>query len=78
MRRIMKVFMLIKTEIGSEHNVLQKLRKIKEIEESHMIYSEYDIIIGFTVQNREEIYKLRNEKIRKIPGIHQTMTLPCF
>jgi len=70
--------MLIKTEIGVEDDVLKALRKIQEIEESYMLYGYYDTIIGFTVQNREEIYKLRNEKIRKIPGIHQTMTLPCF
>jgi DNA-binding Lrp family transcriptional regulator len=74
----MRVFMLIKTEIGTEHNVLKELRKIKEIEESDMVYGDYDIIIEFTVQNSEEIYRIRNEKIRKIPGTHQTLTLTCF
>lgn len=70
--------MLIKTEIGTEDNVLKELRKIKEIEESHMVYGDYDIIIEFTVQNSEETYRIRNEKIRKIPGTHQTLTLTCF
>jgi DNA-binding Lrp family transcriptional regulator len=74
----MKVFMLIKTEFGAENDVFKKLGEIKEIEESHMLYGEYDIIIGFTVHNREEIYTIRNEKIRKIPGIRATLTLQCL
>lgn len=74
----MKFFMLIRTKIGSGDDVLKELRKIKEIEESHVLYSEYDIIIGFTVQNEEEMYKLRNEKINRIPGIRATLTLKCL
>jgi DNA-binding Lrp family transcriptional regulator len=74
----MKVFMLIKTAIGEEENVFRKLGEIAEIEERHILYAEYDIIIGFTVQNREEIYKFRNEKIRIIRGIRATMTLLCL
>jgi DNA-binding Lrp family transcriptional regulator len=74
----MKVFMLIQTAMGEEENVFRKLGEIAEIEEHYIVYSTYDIIIGFTVQNREEIYKLRNEKIRIIPGIRATMTLECL
>ena len=74
----MKFFMLIRTKIGSEGDVLKKLRKIKEIEESYVLNCEYDILIGFTVQNEEEMYKLRNEKINRIPGIPETLTLKCL
>jgi len=74
----MKFFMLIRTRIGSEGDVLKKLRKIKEIEESYVLYYKYDILIGLTVQNEEEMYKLRNEKINKIAGIPETITLKCL
>lgn len=37
-------FVLVKTEIGAENEVLKELRSIQEVKEAHMVYGGYDII----------------------------------
>jgi len=71
----MKVFIFVNTEWGAEKDVFHKLQKIPEIKECFMLYGQFDIIITLEVQNRAEISKFRNEKIRTISGIHSTMTM---
>jgi hypothetical protein len=67
-------YILIVTDIGKEHEVVQELKKIKAVSEAKAVYGEFDII------TRIESIDLRAlddavTKLRKIPSIVRTMTL---
>jgi len=64
---------LIATEIGTEHNVEEKIKK-EEIKEILVTYGSWDIVVRIEVDDLKKLDpKITN--IRKIKGIVRTETL---
>ena len=67
---------LIKTESGKEREVLAEIRKIPEVTDSHLLMGMYDISVKIEVDEQRKLSLVVREKIRVIPGILETKTLP--
>ena len=68
-------FVLIKNKPGMEYSILRKLENIIEINEIYPIFGEYDFLVKIKLENIDLIGKVLIEKIRKIDGIIDTITL---
>ena len=68
-------FVLIKAAPTHEHEVYNKLSKIKEIIELHPLFGEYDIIAKIEVEDFEKLGQIIISKIRSIDGVIDTKTL---
>jgi len=68
-------FILIKAAPASEHQVYNKLAKVKEIEELHPLFGEYDLIAKIEAENYEKLGQIIISKIRSIEGVIDTKTL---
>ncbi|MDH7506797.1 MAG: Lrp/AsnC ligand binding domain-containing protein [Candidatus Thermoplasmatota archaeon] len=68
-------FVLISAAPAHEHEVYNKLSKIKEIIELHPLFGEYDIIAKIEAEDFEKLGKIIVEKIRSINGVIDTKTL---
>jgi DNA-binding Lrp family transcriptional regulator len=68
-------FILISTAPAHEHEVYNKLSKVKEITELHPLFGEYDIIAKIEAGDFEKLGKIIVEKIRSINGVIDTKTL---
>ena len=68
-------FVLIKNKPGMEYSILRKLENIIEINEIYPIFGEYDFLVKIKLENINLIGKVLIEKIRKIDGITDTITL---
>jgi len=68
-------FILISAAPAHEHEVYNKLSKVKEIIELHPLFGEYDIIAKIEAQDFEKLGKIIIEKIRSINGVIDTKTL---
>lgn len=69
-------FLLIRSDSGSEKEVLETLEDYEEVKEADLIYGEWDIVIKLGMEG--DISKLNDfilEKIRPLSGIKQTSTL---
>ena len=67
-------FVMINTEIGSEKEVLDKLRTIEEVKESCIVYGIHDIatkIVTDSMDKLDEIVTL----VRNLDKIEATVTL---
>ena len=69
---------LIKTESGKERFVLEHIRKVPEVKDSHLLLGVYDISVKISVSETAELSKVVANKIRTIPGIVETKTLPAM
>ncbi|UCE37148.1 MAG: Lrp/AsnC ligand binding domain-containing protein [Thermoplasmata archaeon] len=67
---------LIKTETGTERDVEAAVRKVKGVREAHLLFGVYDISVKVECENLEELTKIVIDKIRRIPGVRETKTLP--
>ena len=68
-------FVLIKAAPAHEHDVYNKLLKVKEIVELHPLFGEYDIIAKIDTENFEKLGQIIVNKIRSIEGVIDTKTL---
>jgi len=77
-KELRAVFILIKTRPGHEHEVYDKLEKIKEISELHPLFGEYDYIAKFYVKvniSDIELGSIVVNEIQNIEGVIKTKTL---
>jgi DNA-binding Lrp family transcriptional regulator len=59
-------YILINTEIGSESDVLEKLKKVEGVEEAHNLWGVYDIIASIKAGTMDKLKSIINEKIGKV------------
>jgi len=67
-------YVLVVTEVGKEHEVVQELLKIEGVTVAQTVYGEFDVITKVESDNLKDL-DAAITKIRKIGGIIRTMTL---
>ena len=67
---------LIKTETGKETNVEENIQKIQGVREAHLLFGVYDISVKVECKSIDELTHIVIDKIRQIPGVKETKTLP--
>ena len=68
-------FVLINTEIGSEREILNELKKVKGVEEAYSVYGVYDIIAKVKADSMDELKDIITWRIRKIEKVRSTLTM---
>jgi len=72
--KMLKGFVLIKAESGTEKDILGKLQKLEEVEEVYIVYGHHDLIAKVEAENLKELRKIVCQ-IRQMDAIHATSTL---
>lgn len=67
-------YILLNTEPGQMENVLEKIKQINGVEEAHMVYGNYDILIKVKSRNPKEL-KTIVQNIRIQENVHSLLTL---
>jgi DNA-binding Lrp family transcriptional regulator len=67
-------YVLVVTEVGKEHEVVQELLKIEGVSVAQTVYGEFDVITKVDSDNLKDL-DAAITRIRKIGGIIRTMTL---
>jgi DNA-binding Lrp family transcriptional regulator len=60
-----------------ENTVFKNLRKIPGIQDSHILFGDYDIITKLDGESFDQIGLDIIDRIRKIEGVVDTKTFPC-
>ena len=68
-------FVLINTEIGSESEVLEQIKKIDAIEESYMVYGVYDVVAKVSADTMEKLKEIVTWKVRRLDKVRSTLTM---
>jgi len=70
-----KAFILINTEIGSEADVLKKLKKVEGINEAFLVYGVYDIIARVKADTMDKLKEIVIWRIRRLDKVRSTLTM---
>lgn len=68
-------FVLISCDLGFEKIVVDELKKIQTVKETHGTFGAYDIITKVQDQDRNKIKDVITKNIRKIQHVRSTLTL---
>ena len=70
----MKAFVLIKVRAGEVKDVVDQLRRIKNIMEAHMTFGPYDAVAVAETDDVAALGRVTALEIQPIPGVEQTLT----
>ena len=68
-------FVLINTEIGSESEVLEALKKIDAVEEAYMVYGVYDVLAKVKDDTMDKLKEIVTLHIRRLDKVRSTLTM---
>ena len=71
-------FVLVKSKMGHEMDVMNDILKIDGVKEVMGTYGQYDIFVKVQVPTRTEIEKIITKKIRGMRNVVSTTTLPVI
>ena len=72
---MVKAYVLVVTDPGTTQGVIDILRAIPGVVETHEVMGPYDVVVEVEVENLTDMPPVLGEKIRKIPGIQSTTSL---
>ncbi len=71
-------FVLLNAELGAETEVLNGLKMIDEVKETHLIYGVYDIIARIEADSMDDLRKVIGWKVRRLTRVRSTITMICL
>ncbi len=70
-----KAFVLINAETGSEKDVVEKVKTLKNVKEAYFVFGVYDVIAIVEARNVDELRDAVHNKMRQVKGIRSTCTM---
>ena len=70
-----KAYVLIGCELGSEDELVKKLLDMDKVQDAHVTYGDYDIVVEVETETERQMDNLITKKIRKLEKIRTTTTL---
>jgi DNA-binding Lrp family transcriptional regulator len=71
-------YVLAKVEAGKDEEVLRETKKILGVRQATPTYGVYDLHVEVSFDTMEELDRFIFDKIRRIPGVKETVTLIAF
>ena len=68
-------YVLINTEIGSESHVLEELKNVEGVEDAHSLWGVYDIIVSIKADTVDKLKSIITKRIQKIGKVNSKLTL---
>ena len=70
-----EAYVLVNTEMGSEDDVLNRLKKLKSVKEAHTVYGSHDIVIKVETDTMDRLKEITTFEVRKINEVRNTHTM---
>ena len=71
-------FVLLNAELGAEIEVLNGLKMIDEVTETHLIYGVYDIIARVEADTMDDLRKVIGWNVHHLTRVRSTITMICL
>lgn len=71
-------FVLVKSKMGHEMDVMNDILKIDGVKEATGTFGHFDIFVKVQAPTRSELDKIITKKIRIVPNVLSTTTLPAL
>jgi len=70
-----KAIVLINAELGTEGDLLQKLKKIDFVKETYVVFGVYDIVVMLEGGSQDDVKKTITGEIRDFPEVRSSLIM---
>ncbi|NHI82962.1 MAG: Lrp/AsnC family transcriptional regulator [Candidatus Thorarchaeota archaeon] len=77
MTAMIVAYIMAKIESAKAREILDKVRALDEVEEAHLIYGAYDLLIKCNFKTPEALSAFVVDTLRKVDGVKDTVTNVC-
>ncbi len=67
-------FVFMNIDGGGEQEVLQQLRTIPNVTESHLVYGVYDLVARIEAETMDKLKEIVTWKVRRLDKVRSTLT----
>jgi len=75
---LIHAFILAKVESGKDDEVLKEVKKLAGVQHATPTYGVYDLHVDVSFKTKDELDRFIFDKIRRIVGVIETVTLIAF
>ena len=75
MTGLAKAFVLINADIGTQNEVVNKLKQIPYVKEVYIVYGVYDIIAKIEAESMDKIKETISWHVRRLDHVRSTLTM---
>ena len=68
-------YVLINSELGSENEILEKIRKVPEVVDVYRVFGVYDIVVRISTNNMETLKEIIAWKIKNIDKVRSALSM---
>lgn len=68
-------YVLAKIEAGKDREVFDEVKKLEEVKRASATYGIYDLLMEIEFKNIEDLDEFVFDKLRKMPGVKETVTV---
>ena len=68
-------YVLINSDVGKEHDVIEQLKKMDSVKEINYVYGVYDIVTKVETKDINELKSVVIAEIRKLDYVKSTITM---
>jgi len=72
---MVSAYVLVKTDPGTDEAIRKKIENVEGVVSAELAYGSYDVILKVDVKSAEELDSFIFEKLRKTPGVKDTLTV---
>lgn len=66
---------LINTNLGEEHKVLERIKKVVGVEEAHALWGVYDLMVKIKANSIDLLKEIIKSGLRQLSGVSNVLTL---
>ncbi len=66
---------LLNTEVGDESKILESIKKVEGVEETHALWGVYDLAVKIKANSIDKLKETIKSRLRKMDGITALLTL---
>ena len=74
---MLTAFIMAKIDSATSRKILNSVRELDEVEEAHLIYGAYDLLIKGIFKTPEALSSFVVDTLRKMEGVKDTVTNVC-
>ncbi len=68
-------FVLINSNLGSEKEILARLKGMESVKEAYQVYGVYDIIARLEAESTEKLKGVLEERVRGLENVRSILTM---